>query len=181
MKPLIRFIVAATIALSMQSAGASALAVTYSFSDLTDSIPGADRWGVAYRAAGVLEAFGGFNVLFDPSDFAVLSIDSLPPGWSAYTLEPDPVLSADGVFSATIASSGVLPADFLVSFDWIGSSTPGSQPLEIFDPNFNTIATGITSPVPEPSHVLLMITGLGALAATRRRYWNRNETCKLAL
>ncbi|MDN5935585.1 MAG: PEP-CTERM sorting domain-containing protein [Nitrosospira sp.] len=175
MKFLRRFIVASALALIVHSAGAAVLTVTYTAADLPDSVPGADRWQFTYHAAGSLNPFEGFDVLFDPSDFAVLSVDATPPGWLTYTLEPDLLFVADGVFSATIDGFGMLPADFVVSFDWLAAGTPGSQLYEVFDDSFNVIAEQTTvpdsvNPIPEPGSLMLIGSGLAAVAMIRRRY-----------
>jgi hypothetical protein len=172
MKSFSRFIAGSILALAMQTGSAAVLTVAYTTSDLADTVPGADRWQFTYRAAGSLNPFEGFNVLFKPSDFAALSVDSTPPGWLTYALGPDLAFATDGVFSSTIDGTGTLPAEFIVSFDWIGTGVPGSQPFEIFDDSFNVAGEGITTPatLPEPGSLILMGGGLAAFAMIRRRY-----------
>jgi hypothetical protein len=61
---------------------------------------------------------------------------------------------------------------FLIDFIWRGAGTPSSQPFEIFDAAFQVVETGRTIPfgqVPEPATGLLVMAGLGAALAARRR------------
>ena len=174
MRILSNFIAASALAFFVQAASALPLSISYSFTDIADPVPGADRWEVDYRAQGALNPFDGFNVLFAPSDFINLSADSAPAGWSTYTLDPFP--PGDGIFSATFDGSGSLPADFLVSFDWLGTGAPGSQSFEVFDANFELIGGGRTTlqgtgpnPVPEPGTLLLFVGGLAAIVSLRRK------------
>jgi hypothetical protein len=171
MKALLRFTTGFLLALAMQAGSAAILTVTYKATDLMDSIPGGDRWQFTYRAAGSLNPFEGFNVLFSPSDFAALSVDSTPPGWLTYALGPDLAFATDGIFSSTIDGTGTLPADFIISFDWIGAGVPDSQRFEIFDENFNVVGEGITTlaALPEPGSLVLIGGGLVAFAMIRRR------------
>jgi hypothetical protein len=85
-----------------------------------------------------------------------------------------PISPIDGAYDALALTAGAsLAQQFAVSFVWLGGSatSPGSQPFEVYrlddgipgpDPE-----TGQTSPVPEPSTLLLL--GSGMAVALRRR------------
>lgn len=181
MKLLRQLIAAGILVFAIQNAGAAALTVTYTMFDLTDSAPEIDRWQVTYHVTGSLNAFEGFNVLFSPTDFVGLTVESVPSGWFTYTIGPDLIFAADGIFSASTDGTGALPADFVVSFDWTGSGTPGSQSYEIFDDSFNVVAASATlpaaidpgNPLPEPGSLFLIGAGLAAFGMGRRNYQKR--------
>jgi hypothetical protein len=58
---------------------------------------------------------------------------------------------------------------FTVSFEWLASGTPGAQTFEVYDFNFDTVASGQTAPVPEPATFILVGSGLLGLAGLRKK------------
>ena len=84
--------------------------------------------------------------------------------------QPDTAIPDDGAYDALALQDGASLADsFVVSFVWLGSGVPGSQFFEVYDPDFNTIESGETAPVPEPATILLVGSGLLALAGLGKR------------
>ncbi|MBX3670122.1 MAG: hypothetical protein KF778_17105 [Rhodocyclaceae bacterium] len=157
--------------LAAGSAGAAA-SIQFTPVDLPNVTPGFDLWQYEYSVSGNFVAFGGFNLLFSPTLYAQL--ENPPPAinadWFASTLEPDPGLPADGLYSATaLIGSPSLADKFIVSFVWLGNGTPGAQPFEVFDDSFNITESGRTrtpgQPVPEPGTLGLLA---GALLLARR-------------
>lgn len=140
---------------------------------------GAGRWQYTYDVSnfslpGPIEQFTiyfeyGDDVqpLYD--DLAVETPDPPAGDWSEIVLQPEPVLSDDGLYDALALYPGIAQGQtvsgFKVSFDWLGEGQPGPQPYEIIDPQtFETIDSGQT--IPEPAALLLL--GLGTLALRRR-------------
>ena len=152
--------------------GAAATLITYQATDLPD-IPGqGDRWQYSYKVSGSFGLDGGFNVLFSPL-YSLLepSTPQVVGDWEVVVVaQPDPVLLADGLYSAVAAVPAPSLANvFIVTFDWLGSGTPGSQPFEVFDASgFLPLEGGLTQAVgqvPLPSSLALLALGLLALRA----------------
>ncbi len=151
---------------------AGALTVTYQAVDLVDTVPGADRWRYDYALSGDLGEFEGVTLLFDVASFRTLQVVAAPDpaGLSSFLEQPSPVLSADGLY--TLSAERPIAAErfgFALAFDWVGRGSPGSQPYELFDADFNLTGSGLTAPVPEPASASLLMLALSALALLLRR------------
>ena len=91
------------------------------------------------------------------------------PAWDVITLQPDPLLPAEGLFDAlALVDSPPVAMPFAVTFVWNSASPPGPQPFVVYDPGFHTVESGMTF-VPEPGTGLLVAAGLGLLAGWHRR------------
>jgi|SoiMethySBSTD1v2_1073268.scaffolds.fasta_scaffold920752_2 hypothetical protein len=155
--------------------------VSYSATDLPDQNPGEDLYRYEYALHDFLVSADGtgFKVLFDPAHYTSLQAVTPPlglePNWSITSVEP--IAGArDGYFYAGARVPYPSPplAGFVIDFVWLGVGTPGSQPFEITgDYNRYLVASGTTTPIPEPSNGLLVIAGLLGLTTQRRRRTSR--------
>jgi len=99
--------------------------------------------------------------------------------WSLLVFQPNalPGLAGDYFLTASVNNPS-LAGPFSVDFTLKPGAQPGSQAFTIFDPNFNTITSGQTTPVgtgmgtPEPASFSLAMVGMliaGVMWFTRRR------------
>lgn len=160
---------------------ALATLVEYRATDLVDVVPGEDLWLYEYFLSGrSFLADQGFSIYFDWMRFANLQVPPPPVAdWDLLTLQPDLALPADGFFDGLALLDGAsLASPFSVSFIWLGGAglAPGSQAFEVYDltggfrviERGRTVALG-TMPVPEPSTLPLLGSGLAFALGWRRR------------
>lgn len=121
-----------------------------------------------------------FPTVFDPTGDVMkyhLNSASTPSGWSTQLAQP----SAINLGALVEWFGGNLPAGsalggFGAAFSYVGSGTPGSQYFEVYDGNFNVLASGYTQPgqvtgVPDATSSLACLTiGLLALVGFGRRW-----------
>lgn len=162
------------VALACCATGASAAQVLYTATHVAGT-----QWTYAYvvsneaAAADILE----LSIYFDPLLYSNLTLGSVPAGWDALLVQPDPAIPDDGFLDVLAMGAGIGAGESLaglsVLFDFSGAGTPGAQWFEVLDPvTFAVLASGMTVPegpaeVPEPSTMLL--AGLALLACARRR------------
>jgi hypothetical protein len=146
------------------AAGAHA-GVIYTAIDLSTPVSGGGTlWQYRYTFSNyVPQQNVAIEILFDPLLYSTLQ--DPPPavaGWSIMTLQPDPNLPDPGRYSAlALQNNASLSGPFTVTFAWLGSGAPSSQPVEInqfaSDGSFiATLATDQSAPVPEPATILLI-------------------------
>jgi hypothetical protein len=157
---------------------AAPIQIAYVAIDVTDTVPGEDRWQYRYFVTGLdFPADQGFSVGFDGALYA--SLENPPPAvnadWDAIVFQPDPALGSAGAYDALALAAGASLADpFTVTFTWFGGPLPGpgSQPFTVnaFDPSglLTVLETGNTvpfgQPVPEPATVVLVALGVAGAA-----------------
>jgi hypothetical protein len=159
------------------SSPAGATVINYSVDDL-----GAGEFQYNYTVSGM--SFGvspgftasGFDVYFDPTLYANLDIAPIAPNadWFVFTIPPDPVLPANGSYTAQAVADNAALDIFSVSFTWLGGGTPGSQPFDVFDPDFllteqGTTSLASTAATPVPAAIFNFIIGLVGFAWLRVR------------
>jgi hypothetical protein len=149
-------------------APAHATVITFVATDLPEALNAPDRWQYTYVVSGrTFSSDQGFVVLFDHSLYDNLSAGApTPPDWEVVVGEPIPALLSPGFFDAlALTSNPSALGPFVVSFDWLGSGVPESQPFDVYElvGRFpDVFESGFTRPaaVPEPS-LLLLIAGAG--------------------
>lgn len=143
----------------------------------TASLVGGTEWQYDYQISGSFLAGDDIAIFFPVATSSnLVTSGSSTSDWSTLVFQPDPLLPADGEFDITVnIDNPGLAAAFALSFQYSGTGVPGSQSFTVFDPNFNVIDTGSTTPaasaVPEPSPFLLLGSGLVGLLrrASRKR------------
>jgi len=127
-------------------------------------------------AAGIEE----FAIYFDYNTTENLAVMASPVVWDSLVIQPDTGLPDDGFFdslalASPIALGGSL-GGFSVQFDWLGASRgPGAQAFEVYDANFDIVASGsTTSSVPEPATLAMILIGL--LLIKRKVAYSTNPT-----
>jgi hypothetical protein len=165
-------VVGLLVALLLPPATSHAGTILYEPEDLFDTTPAQDLWQYTYTVSDYsFDMDHGFTVYFD---YVLCSdLESPPPAvnadWDPIVWQPDLLLPDDGAYDARALSDGASLSDsFVVSFVWLGSGVPGPQTFEIYDPDFNRIELGQTTPVPIPATILLLGSGLCALAGLRK-------------
>jgi len=149
------------------------LATTIEFeaSDLADVTAGEDLWRYSYRVSDFdFDSDFGFTIFFDYQLYGPLRAAGLVPAdWDVLLIQADLALPDDGFYDALALSDNASLADsFAMTFVWLGPGSPGAQPFEVYGPGFETLETGTTAPIPEPTTALLILVGLLLFPLTRR-------------
>jgi len=150
-----------------------AIQILYEATNLADTTPGKDLWEYSYTVSDYsFNMDYGLTIFFDYSLYS--NLEDPPPyvndDWDPIVWQPDTAIPDDGAYDALALQDGASLSDpFVVSFVWLGSGVPGLQFFEVYDPGFNTIGSGETAPVPEPATLLLVGSGLLALAGLGKR------------
>jgi hypothetical protein len=172
--PLYRSAHVAVSLLALAAGSARAVEVSYSVQDVVDTQLGHDRWRYEYRLDAFPFAAGyGFTVYFDPELYTALQTGLPAPGsdWDAIVRESDAGLGSDGFYDAeALFDDPSADAVFRVSFEWLGTGTPGEQAFEVRepDPSFAVEQSG-TTVVPEPATLVQHASAVLSLAALARR------------
>jgi hypothetical protein len=162
--------------MAFNAADAQAIAIQF------DATNQGDAWQYSYTITDFV--FGANQALyidFDSNLYSDLQDTTPPiqdtssplqPAWLTLTL-PTSDLPSGNFVALSLVNDAPLTTPFTVTFKWLGAGTPGSQLFTLYqlDPDLNAVellASGATSPVPEPATLALTATGL-AFAAIRRR------------
>jgi hypothetical protein len=173
----------AALLLAALPATGHAIVIQYQTVNLTDINPGQDLWRYDYRVTDFLfTANQGFTVYFDQALYS--GLDDPPPAviadWDPIVLQPDTGLPAAGAYDALALVDGASLFDaFTVSFVWLGTGAPGAQLFDVYRLDslggLVVLASGSTTPVPEPATMLLLACGMGGLILVRRRWHLRMQ------
>ncbi len=119
--------------------------------DLPDTVPGIDRWQVAYTldlGGSTFSSNQGFTIYFSSGLYSNLNTTSSPSGWDVLTLQPETILIAlDGLLDAlALVDNPSVSTPFVVEFDWLASGSPKSQLFELYSlqTGFQLTGTGST-------------------------------------
>lgn len=177
MKTLLRGAVATLTTLLLPLPAANATIINYSATAL-----GGTHWRFDYSIHNdtLGKELDEFTIFFDENLFANLSNATGPSGWDLLLIQPDTAIPSAGFIDGLMTGGGIaigeILGSFSLTFDYLGSGSPGSQQFSIVDPtSFNELDRGMTrlsSPpgvLPLPDTLPLMLTGLGALAYWRQR------------
>jgi hypothetical protein len=160
--------------LLMLSAGsAQAATIGFAATDVADAVPGEDLWRYDYTVSGVAFLQSQFfDIYFDPLLYGHLTPGPAPNAdWDVLILvQPDPTVLPPfdrGRFDAfALTDNPSLAGTFSVTFVYLGSGSPGSQPFDVFDANGNVLTSGFTTPIgaiPEPATFTSMLAVWGVL------------------
>jgi hypothetical protein len=148
---------------------------------------GSDVWQYDYYLdpsltfAGNEDGFAVFFAFDDTSNLQVLP--GVTSEWDPLVEEPIVAALSDGYYDAlALVDNPSFIGPFSVSFLWSGAGTPGSQAYELYKLDASgapvAFASGFTAlreddenpaPVPEPSSLLLLGTGVAAALRKLRR------------
>jgi hypothetical protein len=115
------------------------------------------------------------TIFFDVTLYENLAVTASPPDWGSLVVQPDTLLPADGFFDSLASVAGIPVSGslggFSVSFDYLGTGTPGAQPFDVVNPtNFQVLESGTTiAVIPLPASLWLLISAFGCLGFSARR------------
>jgi hypothetical protein len=161
-RPIHRWITSSGLLAALLSfQGAFSATIDYSLTDL-----GGNRFEVEYAVTNDLAVdIEQVSVYFDVFSYENLQITTPLADWDELVLQPalTPPFVQDGLYDALALGSGIPTGTrlggFSLSFDWLGSGTPGSQYFEISDPtNFQVLDSGHTRATPPANAVAVPAT-----------------------
>ena len=178
---------AVSLALLICAGAAYPVTIEYAVTDIPDAVPGQNLWRDDYTVAGGPFLQGQFfDIYFNPLLYGTLTAGPAPgSGWDVMILQqPNPANLPPfdrGMFDAfALANNASLSGTFSVTFTFLGSGTPDSQPFQVFGADASLAESGFTTPavadvaIPEPSTLFLF--AFGALALLRGPRWRIRNT-----
>lgn len=164
---------AAVLAIGLAAGLAQAApSVVFTATDIDGSA--GEQWRYDFTVSGVADVFESLNLSFDSSLYAGLQNQASSPNLDLLVTQPDAVLPAPGLLTATFMAALTTPEAFSVEFTWLGTGTPGSLPFQYNDANGAPAGDGrTTSPgtpaVPEPQMLPALLALAGVATWMRRR------------
>ncbi len=153
----------------------NATTIQYIATNLQDSDPNQDLWQYSYLVSDrTFSENTGFTIYYEYGLYDSITPVSAPAKWNIDSWDPDPAFQDNGAYDAlALVDDPPLDSPFVVNFVWLGNGEPGPQPFEIYYDDGNTFkilesGTTTSSPVPLPSTLLLLISGLAAGLCNRR-------------
>jgi hypothetical protein len=179
--PRVVFLVV-TCALLLFITAAHGATIEFIATNLSDTTPGEDLWRYDYKVQGTFAQSQFFDIYFDPLLYGPLTAGPAPNSdWDAAILQqPNPANLPPfdrGMFDGfALVNNPSLAGTFSVTFVYLGSGTPGSQPFEVFDADSNLLAdeSGFTFVIPEPS--TLMLVSSAGLAVIGIRFYRTHKS-----
>lgn len=160
--------------LMISSSAAMAASISYSLTDLSSQEEG--LWQIDYQVSDFnSDTYQGFQIIFDYGMYENITLESYTEGWDAFENQPDVIWGSEdpGMIDAEVLElEGILTASFSVTAVWLSSDMPGVQQFLLYDENYETVGGGTTAPVPVPSSFFLMLSGLAAIVAGKRKSKN---------
>jgi hypothetical protein len=166
------YLMAVTFAASLwigNPQAANAITIEYQATHATGN-----TWQYDYYVSGfAFPANYTFGISFNYANYLNLQnpvVSPAPALWDVLSTEPDANLLSPGwYFGTALVNNPSTTLPFTITFDWLGIGSPGSQPFEIYDDAFATIASGNTTlrqtdtsppPVPNPGTLYLFLAAL---------------------
>ncbi|MEJ6000809.1 hypothetical protein [Paucibacter soli] len=170
--PRARWLAPALLTLALGQGAAIAATINSVFTPL-----GGNSWTADFTVLGdgTPASLSGFTVFFAETDFSNLQVLGSPASWDSLVAQPDTGIPAAGFFDSVMLNralglgAGQSQGGFVVKFDYLGATAPGSLHYEITDENFQLLASGQTTLVPEPAGWAQLCGGLGLLGLLMRR------------
>lgn len=144
---------------------------------------GGNTWRYDYTVQNTSPSltFDEISVYFDAGLYDALANPVAEGNWDPYVAQPDAGVWSEGFFDILNLDgylAGGASTTFSLTFDYLGTGTPGAQRFDFFDSaDFSVQLTGNTvlqaeppaNDVPEPASIALVLAGLGAVGLARHR------------
>ena len=151
------------VVLFIAAASVCASPIIYEVINLIDTKIDEDLWKYNYYVKNFIFQEGNkFTIYFDGSQYQPLeALVTIPEGDSALWEAGESLVILESDLEDTFGDDW--PSEFgyfmvTTQFVWLGNGVPGSQTFEIYSPDY--LKSGYTAPIPEPSSLLLLGTGL---------------------